>query len=505
MGIVERQTARNTIITYAGTGLGFVNAVLLFPRFLGPDELGLVNLFPFMAVLYAQFSSMGLLGTILRFFPFFRDRRRQHHGFLFMASAATFVGFILVTLVFVLIKPLVVGAYADTSTLLVEYYFAIVPLGLLSLWHLLLENYSSALFRTVVPSLARAIVLRVGNTLAIFLFASGVLGFRAFVVVYIANTLIPTVLLLLYLGRLGQLHFRPRWSWRLKMLRRKMTVYGFGVLFHQVNATMYRLVDSLVMAAFLNLTAVGIYTTMIFVLELMVVPWRSMYKLVYPLVGEHWKNRALDKIAILYKQVSIVNLIFGGFVFALLVVNVHNILRLLPPRFEAGRDVILILGMARLFDLATGINQVIVITSRYYPFSLVFLSLLTVLTVATNYVLIPIFGINGAALATTFSVFVLNLAQVLFVRWKFDMQPFGWRTLVALGVIGSVIAVGLVIPRIGFMPLDALVRSGVCTVLFWWLVLRLNVSPDVQEYVARQLGRVGLGKVARILSGPRQR
>lgn len=500
MGIVQRQSLRNTVIAYAGTGLGFVNAVLLFPRFLHPDELGLVNLLPFLAMLYAQVSSVGSPGTTLRFFPFFRDRRRAHHGFLFMAFAVTFAGFLVTTLVFILIEPLVVRVYAESSSLLVSYYRYAIPLALIMLWHLLLENYAAALFKTVVPSLARAVILRLGNTAVIALHALGWLDFRAFLVLFILNNLVAVAVLVAYLGYLRQLHFRPRWSFRLRMLSRRMLVYGSGVLFTNMNTVGYRMVDSMMLAAFMDLAAVGVYTTMVFMLETILVPWRSMYKVVYPLIGEHWKNRAVDRIAELYKQMSIVNIVFGGFVFMLIVVNLDSILQLLPPRFEAGRDVVFILGAARMFDLATGLNSAIVLTSRYYGFSILFLAVLTGLSVALNYALIPRYGLNGAALGTALAVSTINIVQVLFVGWKLGMQPFSARTLYAVLVMAGVMAGGIVLPRMGFLPLDVVVRSLVCAALFWALILKLRISSDVQEYLVRNLDRVGLGGIVRFLS-----
>lgn len=499
MGIVQRQGLRNTVITYAGIGLGFVNSVLLFPRFLAPDQLGLVNLFPFLAVLYAQVASVGSPGTILRYFPFFRDRRRAHHGFLFMMLAVTFAGFLVATLAVVLLQPLVTRVYSGSSPLLVDYYRYLIPLAFIMLWHLLLENYAAALFKTVVPSLVRAVVIRLANTVVITAFALGWLDFRAFLVLFILNNLLAVILLLAYLGYLKQLRLRPRWSFRLKMLWRRMLVYGAGVLFTNVNATGYRMVDSMMLAAFVDLSAVGVYTTMVFVLETMLVPWRSMYKVVYPLIAEHWKNRAEDRIAALYKQVSIVNILIGGFVFMLIVVNLDNILGLLPERFEAGRNVVLILGAARMFDLATGVNNAIVITSRYYAFSVVFLAMLTGLTVVLNLWLIPLYGLNGAALATALAVFTMNLIQVLFVGWKFRMQPFSGRTAVGLLLVAAVAVGGSLIPRMGFLVLDAAVRSLVSAGVYWVLVLRLRVSEDVREYLERNLDRMGLGGVVRRL------
>lgn len=500
MGRVQSQSLRNTIITYLGTGLGFVNLILLFPRFLGPEELGLVNLLPQIAVLFAQVSSLGFGGTIIRFFPYFRDRRRQHHGFLFLIFGQTLAGFLLVLLIFVLLEPLVIKVYSKDSALLVQYYLYIIPLALFALWHLLLENYLSVLYKTVVPSFVRALGLRLGNTMIISLFALDVIGLLDFVRLMIVNNGLAVVGLLAYSLYLRQFPIRPRLTFRIKRLWRQMTVYGSAIFLNTVGATIYRLIDSLMLAALMDLNAVGIYTTMLFVLEVTVIPTRSMYKLVNPMVGELWKKRDMEGMGKLYRQVSIVNLVFGGFVLMGIVINLHNILGLLEPRFQAGLGVIFILGAARLMTLATGINYMILTTSRYYVVNLLFLVLLMLMAVATNFVLIPRYGLSGAALATAASSITLDFLVMMFVRAKFELFPWTRSTVVILFVILGVSVVGWAIPRVPFWPVDLLLRSSIATILYWVLVLKLHISVDVTDYVAKMLGRVGLGRLMRYLA-----
>jgi len=77
VGIVKRNSITITILSYLGIVVGYVNKILLFPNFLSEEQVGLANILVSMAVMYAQFSAMGINSTIVKFFPFFRtpDRR----------------------------------------------------------------------------------------------------------------------------------------------------------------------------------------------------------------------------------------------------------------------------------------------------------------------------------------------------------------------------------------------------------------------------------------------
>ncbi|RZL00351.1 MAG: hypothetical protein EOO62_24045, partial [Hymenobacter sp.] len=74
MGIVQRQGLRNTVISYIGLGIGFVNTTLVLPRLLAPAQLGLTQVLVSLATLGALVSALGFTNTTLRYFPYFRNR-----------------------------------------------------------------------------------------------------------------------------------------------------------------------------------------------------------------------------------------------------------------------------------------------------------------------------------------------------------------------------------------------------------------------------------------------
>jgi len=57
MGTIQKQSTQNTIISYLGIALGYVNIVLLFPNFFNTSEVGLARILIHIAAIYAQFSA----------------------------------------------------------------------------------------------------------------------------------------------------------------------------------------------------------------------------------------------------------------------------------------------------------------------------------------------------------------------------------------------------------------------------------------------------------------
>ena len=97
-------------------GIGFVNKVILFTNLLSPEEVGLSNLLANLSVLYAQFSALGFGNVTLKFFPYFENRGRKHHGFLGFILVVPLVGFIILSGLYLIFKPQISNYFSENST-----------------------------------------------------------------------------------------------------------------------------------------------------------------------------------------------------------------------------------------------------------------------------------------------------------------------------------------------------------------------------------------------------
>ncbi len=113
MGIVKRQSVQSSVITYIGVFIGYVNLILLFPKFLTPEQLGLTRLLLSIATIFSQFSLLGTSVSILRFFPYLEDKRSKHHGFLSFTILVSIVGFIVFTTLFIILRKPITDVFQE--------------------------------------------------------------------------------------------------------------------------------------------------------------------------------------------------------------------------------------------------------------------------------------------------------------------------------------------------------------------------------------------------------
>jgi len=161
--------------------------------------------------------------------------------------------------------------------------------------------------------------------------------------------------------------------------------------------------------------------------------------------------------------------------------NIGNILRMLPPEYTDGKFVVLFLAFAFLLDMLTGTATFILANSKYYHYQTYYILLLVVLIIISNLLLIPVWGLAGAAIATLSSKIIANVIRHQILYRKFGLQPYNAKFLLIALIAGISYLAQYFIPELGNLYLDLLIRSAVMSILFISLAVGLKISPDVNE------------------------
>ena len=175
----------------------------------------------------------------------------------------------------------------------------------------------------------------------------------------------------------------------------------------------------------------------------------------------------------------------GGLIFIGIWINIDHIILILIDISNKSFDystikyVVFFLGLAKLFHVASGINGGIIMTSRYYLFGTYITISLIFITLFTNWIFIPIYGIVGAALATAISLLLFNLVSFLFLLVKLKMQPFTIKTFFTV-IIGflALFLTGL-LPEIGSPIFNVILQSIVVFCVYVPLIVVFKISEDI--------------------------
>jgi len=483
MGIVIRQSFRMVVLAYLGAFLGFINTLWLYPLALTEEQIGLTRTLVNAAFLFATFAALGSGNMPGRFFPYFNNREKKHHGFLFFLLLIGTLGYSLFLAFFFLAKDWVYGTYIVAAPMLVSYLYFLLPFTAIVLFWTIFEAYSIIQQMPVVPNFLRETFIRGAFSIGLLLVLLKVIGFHTFIIMIVGAYGLILVVLILYLQNKGVLFLRPQREIFTHTKTKEMLAFGSFLLMGNVSGAIIANIDGLMLSAYSGLKSTGIYSIAFFIGTIVEIPKRSLSQVLVPLVSEANKNEDRPLLATLYKKSSINQLIVGGFIFIVIWCNIDNIFRLIPHGdvFVQGKWVVFFIGMARLFDMLTGINAEIIGTSKYYRYDLVFYVLLGLIGIGANMLLIPLLGMTGAAVAAAISIFLFNTMRYVFIYLKYHMQPFSLGTIkMLLAGVGIIFLSSLVSTKLSVVP-DIILRSGMITVLFVAVVYGLQVSDDVMD------------------------
>lgn len=236
-----------------------------------------------------------------------------------------------------------------------------------------------------------------------------------------------------------------------------------------------------------NIEQVAYYSVAIFIATVIAVPQRAMHQIMLPLTAKYLNEN--DRIALenLYKKSSITLLVVSGFIFLLIVLNINQLYDILPEEFTGGLFVVLIVSLAKLYDNSLGNNNAILFNSDYYRMVLFFGVVLALMAIVLNAIFIPVYGIEGSAFATFLSVSIYNTIKIIFVKRKFQMQPFTNGSVKIVGLL-LVLSMAFYFWEFPFHPvINILLKSGLIGLVYFLLIYKLKVSEDISYQIRKYL------------------
>lgn len=483
MGIVIKQTIRGTFWSYLGVVLGFVTTAYLFPRFLTTETVGLLGLLVAYSTLAGRIALLGLPGVTNRLFSYFRNSERAHHGFLSIALVFHLLGIVLLLLVFYIFKPLIIESNLDSSPMFVDYLYLLIPMTLATMVFLFLDSYNKVLYDAVFGTFLQEFFQRFLILAVTILFVFEWIDLDLLIILYAAVVSVKALIILLFLFFKKEIKLElPDKTVFTPELRKEVIYVGMYTLLSGLGSMIVFNLDKIIINQLLDLSDTGVYTIAFYFGSLIVLPSRPLLKISGTLIADAWKNDNLTSIDSIYRKSCLNQLIVGGFLFVGLWANIDNVLQILGDDYLEAKWVIFFIGLGYLFDMATGTNGQIINFSKYYRYSLLFIVFLIVFVIGLMYLLIPMWGIKGAALAIALSLFLNNTMRYFFLLKKFRLQPFSLNTLKIVAFYTLLWWVQQFIPQMHFV-VDIVVRGTILTFATATFLLVYPISEDITNII----------------------
>lgn len=484
MGIVASQSFKNIIFTYLGFLIGAINTLFLYTQFLSDDYYGMVGFMLSAAYVMMPLMAFGVHNTLVKFYSSFKTR----------VSLNSFLTLMLF-LPLVIIIPLsfigylgyeVIGGFLSTENPIIKGY----------LWHTIIIAIALAYFEvffawakvqmlTVFGNFMKEVFHRVGTMVLLFLLHFNVIDLEQFMMGLVCVYIIRMLIMKIYAF---SVKFPVVIFKRVNNLK-SILKYSVLIIIAGSIATILLDVDKVMLGKYIPIKQIAYYNVAIFIAAVIAVPQRSMHQILLPLSAKYLNEKDFDSLEDLYKRSSLNLFIVSGLIFLLIVLNINELYDLISEEFRVGLYVVILISIAKLYDSLLGSNNAILFNSDYYRIVLVLGVILVIVMIVLNMIFIPLFGINGAALATFLAIFFYNSIKLFFVYKKFKILPFTTNTL----KIGGFILLGVLLFYFWEFPFHAIVnivlKSTLITITYAYFVYAFNFSEDITSLINKVLKR----------------
>jgi O-antigen/teichoic acid export membrane protein len=236
--------------------------------------------------------------------------------------------------------------------------------------------------------------------------------------------------------------------------------------------------DKVFVNQYLSLDDVGIFGVCSLFAMFIRVPYNSLSKIATGIIAEAWKKDDHAKIKDIYQKSSLNQTIFGLLIFILIMVNLDNIFKILPPAYGSGKWVLIIYSAGMLVNTIVGLAGYITETSKHFRMISFYLLITIIVQIGLSMVLIPRFGINGAAFVTVFSLVLNASLQAGFQAYHFGIYGLSRGQLYVVGIGIISLAIGWFLPELPLVA-DVIFRSFVVTMVFMGLILGYKISAEL--------------------------
>lgn len=183
-------------------------------------------------------------------------------------------------------------------------------------------------------------------------------------------------------------------------------------------------IDTIMLGIFSSTENVGIYNIAFKVASLMILSLTAINTIIAPMFSElYWSNKIEDLKKVI-KFSSKLMFWTSVPVFVVLIVFPEFVLGIFGNEFEIGKDALIILAIGQFINAVSGsVGFLLNMTGKQHIFRNIVL-MATLINLILNFILIPKYGIMGAAIATMISVAVWNIVSVVYIKLKYNIKTF---------------------------------------------------------------------------------
>jgi len=481
MGVIQRQSIKQSMVNYLAVVVAAISTIFIYP--LDWEAIGIARFVIDTGFFLAPFLMLGAGGVGIKFFPDFYTKEDGNRGLLALLLMWVVIGCLLFSGLYFLFQSPILAYYKAKNPLFGSLIPIVLLLGIVIAFFNLMVSYSTNFQRITIPSIFQNLI-KITLPILMLLFIGNWISLQVFIWCIVGNFVIALAGMVIYLIRLGVFQISRDFSQFTPTRKSAMINFGLFFLLSSMGSVLAFRIDSIMISSLLDFRSNGVFAIAAFIGNAIAIPANAIGQIISPIVADSFKKNDLDHIRFLYKEASINLLLVGLLLLICIVCSIEDLFTVMPNNgdlLKHGFIIVVLVGLSKVIDMATSINNPIIYFSKYYKFGFVAILLMAIFNIITNFLLIPRFQIVGVAMATILSLSLYNLSKLIFIWWKFKMQPFSTATLKLFAIASIVFLIGYFLPLTGTPLLNIPIRSLIIGLLYVGIVYYMNISKEFNK------------------------
>ncbi|PCJ25300.1 MAG: hypothetical protein COA97_08235 [Flavobacteriales bacterium] len=196
---------------------------------------------------------------------------------------------------------------------------------------------------------------------------------------------------------------------------------GFTFLLLTVTIAINSRADILMLGFFGHTDKVGIYNIAVKFSAFIALPLLIANRILVPYISKYFETQK-EKLSVMIKKIIRLVFALGSIGFLVFIFIGGELLSFFGKEFEIAYWSLILLSTGQLINIFVGPVGNVLTMSNYEKIALKSMVISAILNILLNVILIPIYDINGAAIATCTSLVFWNIAQFVLVKKKLNMN-----------------------------------------------------------------------------------
>jgi len=446
---IRSTTSESIIVLFGKIILSFLGIVsnYILAKYYGSKILGEVSLFYSIINIISIFAVIGLNSGIIKYIAIYFDNKKKIYQTIKIAFKYSFILSFILSLIMFFFRDKIFIVFGDSifNNVFIIGAWILIPISLIKITGGIYRAFKKMKY-IMIPKIFFGKIVFI-----IFLIFFILIDKKSFFLILFTILLINLLSLYYLLVNLKQLGLEINKFLKSEVkreFRNKFLKFSSTFILISLVSVILTKMDKIMIGIFMSTANVGEYSIAVRISEISVFLLNSLNFVFIATISRLYNSNQIDKLNKIYSLITKWLIVFTLPIFVSLFFYGESVLNFFGREYIGVLSVLFILLIGKFISTAVGSNGLIMNMGGYEKLFLVDLIIMATINLLLNWILIPLYGLIGASIATGVSIAIFNIIKVFQVKKLQNIFPYNKSYLIIPVISLFIIALNFIFKSI---------------------------------------------------------